>query len=599
MKYLLVENNIKTDSSFSNVFNYGTEEVRDNYINSNLFSFSDTYKNHIDGFVDNYNIDQSGTGSVVIKFNGKYSDIVNKNYVILKDCDREQIKFYFITNIRKHDGSNEYLLEVKEDYFASYPDIASNLRSIEISEGHVPLRSYLDFNFDGGDSNIVDYNKVLPKEVNTDDKGDKVKSTLYFAVFRKLHSGEEGMRVERLIDGKTVDITLPFKMFIAPVEERGKVGGSAEIIRPYILLKYYQEKADGLTYAIKVFNYEFDNGASGNVFAEYNPNIGDSGANNLLEVKKLDLTNTIPSEENNYAFDAKNTYDIEIPEHTSILELLDGINEYSLQIEGVKDFNLSLKNVFQDTDGKYKVRFTHGITPAPTSPQEYLSFHKDVNNKTYSLLDSSNTWANETEMAIFVNQLNEYKANNPSTGGFGQELIQDVIGTGVSAAAGAIVGGPIGAAVGAGAGLTKSISSSLFGRSNKKKAPESVTGDESTYFNMIYSKQPYEFLLTKKEFVGFNRGSIIKILYRNGLPLDGSPYIVDKFEDIKRDRFNYLKSFNINEALSYEAQYPEAVMNSLSLIFANGIRLWHDLDGYNTYNEQFNDNGDTLEELIK
>lgn len=610
MKYLLTDINVKQDANFKNVMNFETEESRDKYINRILFNQGTRYDytQNIDGIVNTFSLKADGTGTITIESNLKHSELNKKNYIILQNCETSQIKYYFITEVRKVQNNTEFSLTVREDVFATYPNVMSKIRYMSLIEGHVPLINYTNYEFNGGDSVLTDIitlePEVAPYAIEPIPNLDRPEyTTQWLIVYRKLKSGEDGA-VMKVANYNTstlgltyaniveYDVTLPYKIFAAPIVSRGvgKVSGLTDINVNVEALtrRYNEEENDGLTYAFKIINYELDTKDTELVKVcrkgKYDNDTGTcSSWDSFAEVKKIDMTALF-----NHGFkkENENSYRLNIPKEVkSVLELLDGLNEYSLSVDQVKEFKVPLKYLVKE-DEEVFIPFKKVMSFTPSDTKEAITF--DWKDRWPEILDEF-SWTNETEIATYVNQLNEYKANNPNSGA---EFLKPL-----EAFANPLTYLKPAAAVSAGVGAITGTAETAIQRNSMKKAPESVKGDAATYFTMATSYSPYSFMVKKREFVGNQREAVIDVIYRNGLQLNNE-YIIKDYEEIKRKRFNYVRANNPSEALEHDGTFPESVVNQFAVIFNRGVRVWQDIDKFKEFDYLFwADNGDGIFDL--
>lgn len=589
MKYLITEKNIKWDVNYTNVNHLSNEEDRDAFVNSELFTSGDYMtKLKAQPNVNSMNDLGNAYGSIEIEFKGDFDELRSKNHVVLYTSVKDsKPTFWWIESISNTGNNNMYTLDLRCNIFLTYPGVQDKMKNFYLTEGHVDYTTLIDLEFDGGISMIEELETLDPVS-------PKANSQQWMVVYRKLQysksakSMEEGAKLKISnydIDGgrKVNTLTLPFKVFIAPVIER-EIDGNT--FNSDAMMEYYNEtENDGLTYGIKMINYEFHTSRNTMVWVDHG----------FMELKTMDMSHL---NIHGYDGDDENTYELEIPDEVgSVLELVAGVNEYALTIEGVMDFAIPLQYLYKE-DGKFKIKFTHTIGLAPSGSKEAIFFQ---NENGYTVLEDQYSWTNETDFAIYVNQLNEYKASNPMAwtdwGGGLKSIISGAatgaIGGSIIPGAGTAVGAGIGAVAGAVKGIGGLVSTGL-NRAKLKRKPENIKGDGDTYFFIANTKSPYAFSIKKNKFISARRDATITSLYTNGIALDSALFIKD-LDSIKRPRFNFVQIGNFLEA-NRDYNLPTEILEAYAEVFERGVRLWH--DNYLTYDDAWLDNGDALEDIV-
>lgn len=487
--------------------------------------------------------------------------LVNKNYLIAKDNISEDYLFYIITNKEIFDNGNVVTLTLELDGFMTYPLIIDNLQNFELVQGHSDFANYFDYEFDGGRRYIKDI---------TNQK-DNIGYTV--VVYRKLHSGEEGA----VING----ITAPYKIFVAPEKTTTIIDNNniEKVVSKEKLIEYYNQKADGLTYNIQIIPYVLFNEVD-TVNHKYKVNDRETNKSSVVhfnEILELKLyTFNEPEDIKN------NTYDIDLStvkgdKHN--FNTLPGLEDNKIVIEGDKEIDWPF-NIVDNVTNELKIRL--GTFLVPNENKTYYTF----NDLLYYRTDE-NTWDNTTELTVFVNQLNEYKANNPVSSSAFLEFGGDIAGSIRNAS---YAKGIAGKGVALGGGLVSSIGGSVIDRQNKKKAPESVKGDVNTYFNLALTKNPYHLSMVEYEYKGSERDSVFNGLYKYGAGYEGSLFIKN-YSLIKRPHFNFMRLDNLSNS-QLNMELPQEVLNSIGEQLASGVRIWN--NGWLDYNDDLSGNGDKI-----
>ncbi len=564
MKYYITDNNMKSTQGIRDIPYFSNTTERDQWVSTHLLNgktIDEALNSSYELNTQVYNIQST---EIEIEYT---SELVNKNYVLVKDNISKDILFYIITSKEMSANSNMVLLSLELDVLMTYPTIIDNLNNFELTQGHSQFGNYFDYDFDGGRRYIESISK----------QKDNIGYTV--VVYRKLHSNEEGA----VVNG----ITLPYKIFIAPEKAITIIDNNdvEKVVSKENLIEYYNKKADGLTYNIQIIPYVLFN-ESDTVNHKYKVNDREANKSsivhfeNILELKMYTFNE--PEDVKN------NTYNIDLsPIKGDIhnFNILPGLEDSKLAIEGVKEIDWPFNQVDNTLDN-LDVRL--GTFLAPNEMENFYTF----NNQPY-YKDSENTWTNETELAIFVNQLNEYKANNPVSsklGILGSVTGGALVGAGIGSRASK--GNPeiIGASLATGAFI--GAAGSTIGRANRKKAPENVKGGTNTYGILSNAKYPFNLVDIRYDYKGNDRLSIFNILYKYGLEYDSSLF-TKSYNDIKRPIFNFMKLNNITSS-QLNMDLPNEVIVTLGDVLSTGIRVWNDTTKFLQYEDDLSGNGDKI-----
>ncbi len=563
MRYYITDNNMKSTLGIRDIPYFQNVNERNQWVSDNLLNGKTIDEALATSIETNTQILNIQNTTIEVEYTAV---LANKNYVIVKDDISDEYLFYIITDKNMFNNSNMITLTLELDALMTYPTIIDNLENFELIKGHSSFNNYFDYEFDGGRKYIKNIKEQRPQNGT-------------IVVYRKLHSGENGA----VING----ITVPYKIFIAPEKALTIIDNNniEKVVSKENLIKYYNEKADGLTYNIQIIPYTLFN----EVDTENNKyKVNDRETNqssivhfeNILELKLY--TFNLPEDTKN------NTYNIDlstIKADKHNFNTLSGLEDIKLAIEGVKEINWPFNQV-DTTLNDIKLKL--GTFLAPNEMENFYTF----NNQPY-YRDSENTWTNETELAIFVNQLNEYKANNPVSsklGILGSAGLGAIAGAGLGAKAGK--GNPEMIGAGAATGAFAGVAGTMIGRANKKKTPETVKGDTNTYGILSNAKYPFHLVELHYEYKGKDRDSIFNILYKYGLDYDTS-LLVDNYNEIKRPIFNFIKLTNLSNS-QLNMELPNEVINALGITFAIGIRIWNDTTKYLQYESDLSGNGDKI-----
>ncbi len=563
MKYYITDNNMKSTQGVRDIPPFSNKTERDQWVSDNLLNgktIDEVLSINPEVNAQILNIQDT---EIEVEYD---SSLVNKNYLIVKDNISEDYLFYIITNKQVFDNSNVVTLTLKLDVFVTYPEWKDKLVNFELVQGHSPFVNYFDYEFDGGRRYV---SSITP--VKDDDIGYS------YLVYRKLKEGETGILVG--------NNKLPFKVYFAPMEDTQLLytDNNSAPISAWNLLEHFHSLADGLTYKIQIVPYKFIH-ATGD-FEGGKPlyKLNGNKSKGVISGDKSPIFEITRYEMNNEPEDIEaNTYNIDL---TSIKQaphnfnILPGLEYTKLAIEGVKEIDWPFNQIDTSLDS-LKVRL--GSFIAPNEMENYYTFNDQVYYRT-----DDNTWTNTTELAMFTNQLSEYKANNPITSNGFLEFGSDITSTIRNAA---YAKGVIGKGTSLVSGLVSSVGGTVIDRQNKKKAPESVKGDTNTYALLNNMQQPYKLSFVNYKYVGNDRLSIFNGLYKYGSGYEGSLF-VEKYEDIKRPMFNFIRLDNLSNS-QLNMELPNEVLEAMGEQLTEGVRIWN--SGWLEYKADLSGNGDKI-----
>ncbi len=567
MRYYITDNNMKSTLGIRDIPYFQNVNERNQWVSDNLLNGQTLDEALATSIETNTQILNIQNTTIQVEYTPA---LANKNYVIVKDDISNEYLFYIITDKNMFNNSNMITLTLELDALMTYPTIIDNLENFELIKGHSSFNNYFDYEFDGGRKYIKEIRKKAHKGIQT----------YSVIVYRKLHSNEEGV----VING----ITLPYKIFIAQAEPLNvkDANGTYGTISKEDLIEYYNKAADGLTYNIQIVPYTFfqylynDEQSDATAINDWDKGNEVVHYKNILELKKYNFNGQADKESNTYSIGLGL---IQSAAHN--FNTLPGLEDTKLAIEGVKEIDWPFNQV--DTSlNDIKLRI--GTFLAPNEMENFYTF----NDQPY-YRDSENTWTNETELSIFVNQLNEYKANNPISsklGILGSAGLGAVAGAGLGAKAGK--GNPEMIGAGAATGALAGVAGTMIGRANKKRKPETVKGDTNTYGILSNAAYPFQLVELHYEYKGKDRDSIFNLLYKYGLDYDTS-LLVDNYNEIKRPIFNFIKLSNLSNS-QLNMELPNEVINALGITFAIGIRVWNDTTKYLQYESDLSGNGDKV-----
>ncbi len=556
MKYYITDKNMKSTQGIRDIPYFSNKAERDQWVSTHLLdgkTIDEVLKVNKPVNTQILNIQST---QIEVEYE---SALVNKNYVIVKDNISQDYLFYIITNKDMFENSNVVTLTLELDGFMTYPDWINNLENFEMEQGHSSFANYFDYTFDGGRKYLESISEVSEQN-NT------------VVVYRKLRSGEKAV----VING----ISVPYKIFIAPEKALTIIDNNniEKVVSKENLIKYYNEKADGLTYNIQILTHNMFNHITGTNKYQINDRATNEGSvvhfGDILELKIYTFNALDDVKNNSYTIDIA-----PIKSDVHNFNVLPGLEESKLAIEAVKEIDWPFNQV-DTTLNSLKIRLGTYLTP--NGNQTYYTFNDQVYYRT-----DENTWENTTELTVFVNQLNEYKANNPVSSSALLEFGGDIVGSIRNAS---YAKGLVGKATALGTGLVSSVGGSVLDRQNKKKAPESVKGDPNTYYNLTYSQYPYHLVLLHYKFEGNDRDSVFNGLYKYGAGYEGSLF-VKNYNEIKRPKFNFMRLSNLSNS-QLDMDVPHEVIEEMANGLTQGIRIWN--SGWLDYNSDLSGNGDNI-----
>lgn len=638
MKYLITNENINWDKDYKNVKYFYGEEDRDAFVNDTLVVGDYKLLIKLQPNVASFNDIGNLSGSIEIKWTKSIKDLRNKNTIILKEDD--DISFWWIDAVSNTGNNNMFELQITKNIFLSYPTVVPNMEMLNMTTGHVPFTNYYDYTFEGGARRAVSEEIVAPdkkprgvqyaldnisiiqadlhdaeeayqdevdiledmeaagaSQEELDAQNEVIAAALakvvaleatlallessavnysnqWIIVYRAFKSAvddDTGTKIKtktKAVNNATNSYTmaLPYIVYAAPVIDRGYVktnsGYSSSNIEA-LFTKWNHTTKDGLTYGIKIINYELD--------ADNNTLVSEGG---YFRVNSIDQSNDLIYYGESGEYNKQHSYTVIYNENG--LEGLNGFSKKSIIIDGVKEIdNLALMSA----NGVIKFSHISGITP--NDEKEGIVFHTHVTGD-----DIGNdklgdyTWTNSTQLATFVNQLNEYKANNPYAW---VDYAKPALGVLNPLN---LLGGLRGEGMAIANAATGIVGVGL-GRMAMAMAPEKIKGDEATYFLLSNYSSPGSFIAREYEYIGDSRDRAITNVYKFGLNLD-SPYVAKNFEAIKRPKFNFIVMDNFLDA-NRVYDLPAEVIDEFDRAFSSGVRIWQ--TDFNVYGN-WNDNGD-------
>lgn len=126
----------------------------------------------------------------------------------------------------------------------------------------------------------------------------------------------------------------------------------------------------------------------------------------------------------------------------------------------------------------------------------------------------------------------------------------------------------------AGAGMA--MAGAVINRQQMKARPNKVVGTGAAVLDMFLNKQSFSLVLVRYEFTTSERENILNGLYRDGYSVDN--YVFDKFENVRRERFNTIDIANIDVVLpkSIYGDYSIELTNALISFYKTPRRYWSD-----------------------
>lgn len=258
MKWILTDNNILYDNSYSNILYFGTEEKRDQYVNNYLLD------NYLEKLSQRPNINQQLLDVVenVISIGITREELENKNYIIIED-NLGNISFHFINGYENDGNNNSFTLSIEKDLNMTYPTIWDNIKNIYAEQTHI--NNYFGYEIDGGHKEVINIKNLSYN--NNDEVYNQLKNKGWLVVFERVNN--ESDYISKTNNGKT--FKEPFKIYIAPLTPiKIKSGESFENII------YYQPDPTAYSFmSSEIENQETSIylGLNDNVDPEYDVNI--------------------------------------------------------------------------------------------------------------------------------------------------------------------------------------------------------------------------------------------------------------------------------------------------------------------------------------
>lgn len=589
MKYIITDKNMPSTNGVRDIPLFTNEATRDFWVQDNLFidttqTLSQRFENAKVHMTQILNIQLT---TIEVPYTKQLSE---RNYVIVEDNIKDGYLFYIIEDKEIIENSNMVILTLKLDSLITYWNLPTLLQNIQISQGHIPFENYFDYQFDVKDKYVSD-TVVLDREYDYVNDNETKEQDLTYVVYRKLKSEEKGA----IING----IQVPYKIYIAPSNTKllptfnEDEDSFKQTISKDDLISHFNELADGLTYKINILPTTFFKwGGAGWInitpsdrFLAVQPK---DKSYYLCELKNLTTNNDLFKQGNEFRI---RTTDLDISTTGSnMFNLLPGVEDSQLTQLGVIDFDWRGSAFKKDLLDGGKLNLLVNSYPTPNECKNFIKWDFEdiyINN-------DSNVWDNTTELAVYTNQLNEYKAGDPV--GSKLDWLNPIKAAGVGAAAGSIIPGigtAIGAGVGGAVGFVNSGAKLLTGRMSKKKVPNSVEGDANTYFLLANVNDALKIALKEYTYFGNERDSIFQALYRFGGVWE-TPYFAYTFEDVKRDRFNFMRLDTFEDS-NLTQELPNEVIDGLREYFASGVRFW-EITHFLSYSQFLDGNGDAIDE---
>lgn len=614
MKYIFVKKNNPWISNVGNVKNFTSEIQRDEWVNNNLFNEGDDYKELLSSSLSYNNIYLDPVNNSVELDSSLDPQNGKSNMVITCNDDLTNITFHHINEFRRQTNQKMVDYELKVSVWLTYIDIVGNMKDFNLVKGHLPLNEYVKYEFDSGEKAIE---KI--EEIQRDTNAPFI-DDLWVIVYRQnsdfitggtgdLSSLNEGMNIRKYksyttnnpdddIDQPIEDYKLPYTILCAPVK-RIDTNISKKSISAFSLLGYISKyRSDGLTLKIQIVQYNIlarkgltsdeitneeihiskyadDQQPSG--FTCYG--LTNSSGILYIEDDNVEFIGSDPRSfllidrfEYDYKTLAGNKYTIKLPSRTTDIELLDGLRNFSLNIEGKKE----IKIPFNETN---KLQLTLYKEFAFDYNEGYETWRIDRIN-TLHIPSEDNSFINDTELTIFTNQLEQYKANEPinSKLDFLKPLGRIANPLNWLNPATQIAG-------------TVNVATQELGtwlnRQNMKKAPEEVITGNGVFSNLAYGKIPFKLSIRHYKFIDSFRSQIIKNIYREGITPENK-YNIESYEDIKRPNFNFLIIDNFIES-NTNHDLPAPIIEEISNTLSSGVRIWN-----NDFKNYEVDNNDRL-----
>lgn len=597
MKYIFVKKNNPWNKNTGDVKHFESEAQRNEWVNTHLFDEGDDFISLLSSSKTYNNFNLNPIDNISVELDSSKDITGNSNMVITCDDDLSNIVFHHIEGSTKQTNQKMVNYDLKVSVWLTYINLFGKMNNFKLHKGHIPFNKYVNYSFESGDKKLQS-----AEQLTNTWKQNSGEDNIFILAYRKDRFQEPTNGTTNIIleDGEST-ITLPYQTLIAPIKRKTfNIEGRTITWDAEQLLNTLQtELADGLTYNIQIVNYQFvdipnesdiDKGfftsedgyslafadGKGSSIGIWYPENQTGGPDNPIfgNYSICTLNSFFPFSSD---IQVRNSYEFDISqlERKNDIELLDGVRQVEIEIENTKKFEFPLKFINEG-----KIKFVHNVIPSPTESTEFINWS---NPSSLDEMHEGNTWSNDSELAVFTNQLQEYRANSPITSKL--DYIKPIKGllnplnylnpsTLIAGSAGAI-GGEL---------------ATYINLQNMKQAPEKVEGSINTYFKYIFARKRTKFILNTYEYIGHERDGHIENIFREGINIDNG-LVIKSYNDIKRPKFNFMVVSNFEEA-NTDTNLPNQVIEEIHSALSAGVRIWNQ-EQYKDYDNK-SSNGDVI-----
>lgn len=299
-----------------------------------------------------------------------------------------------------------------------------------------------------------------------------------------------------------------------------------------------------------------------------------------------------------------------------ITELIEGLRTFDVVIEANKKIEIPSWAFYVDNKDRWCVKFIHNMSMTPSDTQESVTFIRPDNMT--NMRNENSNWDNDKEYSFNVTDWDTFRARNQVTakhqfllsglkgivGGLGIGNYRGQMGfirdeydrrnrvnradaaTRAAKELGeevptfdALDKGHTSLWSAVGSGLVSGVQAeiqTLIMRQNMKRAPGNVLGNGGATSDMNMNLNALHFTVIEYEYLSTDRDAMIQLIKRNGVAHNS--YKFDKFENVKRKRFNVISVENAYEAIpsSYYKKYGVELLTALTEFIKTPRRYWID-----------------------
>lgn len=516
------------------------------------------------------------------------------------------------------------------DIHMTYPTVLSEIEQGVMSQGHIPFEKMTGLTFDGGDKVVVDIQKIERTGDTWDSPhGDTLVNNTWMLIYinGRINEGSIALPNEKsFMTGKMngnvfePQYSAPFNVIIVPttpIKDPSDVYMETGVVEAMEAIN-----AGGLSpYVLDI------------QFTTFTPWVRDTEGNIAnLSYWDYDWPGLFQGRTQFMILDFVADFNEPSNEYTVYMpyaeESLDGIRDFDIMIENNKILDIPLQAV----EDSINVNFIHRYVPTPNEPEESIQIN--VGGKYRTIRGVDNIWTKSKDLAYGVNAFAQYKANKPLSSEFeiilsplrgfltgaslttwfsankfnrygftkeklmgyepyemsGLQMSNNEIGYGGRQIIESKGGDPIKKTVltstaktaltFGGVGAISNLSSTVMNRQDMKRRPQQIKGSGSALPDLYLNKQGFDFVRVEYEYTTTERENLLNSIYRDGVSVEN--YVFDKYENVKRRKFNVIDIVNIDMVLPQKYYVEEGleIVNNIIEFYKTPRRYWNRLEEF-------------------